>query len=95
MNVIVPNQSYEPTLQIGDIVEITYEDGDRCYYLCMTILLDKQKIMLKNLNGYGYAVMRENIDEIIDYLEAEEIIKSYRIFSQNEYDIVLQFKNKY
>jgi hypothetical protein len=92
MNVIIVDDVKKEELRVGDVVEIEVEYG---YKLCYLLELNENnKYVLRNFNGLGFFTMKDTIDEIIQALKKDCFVKSYRIFSEDEYDLVLKPKEK-
>jgi hypothetical protein len=90
MDIVVMGEKENKHIELGDIVEVYTKNGSIYYYLLMR---DSDEYILKNLNGDTY-LEKGSLTEIMNYLNTNFYVKSYRIFSHKEYELVLRPKTK-
>jgi hypothetical protein len=82
------------TLQEGDIVKIIYSKNHESFYLCMQEI-DSSLYRLRNLDGRHYFGSENTLEGIEVMLEKEKrsgLIKGYKIYSKDKYELLLNPK---
>jgi hypothetical protein len=91
MEVIIRDGQKPQELNVGDIVKIVDDENYVNVYLCQE-LIEVSGYALVDLDGCHFTARRKTLQEIEEFLKTSPYVKSYEIYSQNDYRIVVEPK---